>query len=666
MSLKPLDDRVVVEPTSAEEQTAGGIVLPDAAQEKSQRGKVIAVGPGPHPRRRQAWRSLASQIGDEVLFGKYGGTEIEVDGKDLKILRESDILAKIVEVAGTIKSRLATRAGSQPELPRESLIVAKQLLFDDRARIKLQRGVKILADAVAVTMGPTGRNVIIDKSFGNPLVTKDGVTVSKEVELEDPIEHMGAKLVNEVASKTSDIAGDGTTTATVLARAIYDEGLRSITLGSNPMIVRRGIDKAVEAAIAAFRRPSKPVESKEEIAQVGAISANNDQAIGNLIADAMERVGRDGVITVEEGKGGATTLEFAEGMQFDKGYISPYFVTTPANMTCVLENCLILIYEKKISSLRDFVPVLEKVAQSGKPLLVIAEDVEGEALTALVVNRLRGVLSICAVKAPGFGDRRKAMLGDIAVLTGGTLISEDLGIKLENVELKHLGQAKKTEVTKDACTIIEGAGDKKAIQARVQQIPHADRADRQRVRSREIPGTPRQADRRRRRDFRWGRHRSRNEADQGPHGRRPARDAGGCRGGYSSRRRRRPVAIHRGGQRGQSQRRRADRRRYHRPGAGSAHPPDCQQQRGRRLGRRRRSSPEIGQHRLRREHRRIRRHVQKGDCRPDQGREERPTERGLDRRADADHPGAGHPHRRGRRRRQAQSRGKYPLTGPKK
>jgi chaperonin GroEL len=348
--------------------------------------------------------------------------------------------------------------------------VAKQLLFDDRARIKLQRGVKILADAVAVTMGPTGRNVIIDKSFGNPLVTKDGVTVSKEVELEDPYEHMGAKLVNEVASKTSDIAGDGTTTATVLARAIYDEGLRSVSLGSNPMVIRRGIDKAVEAAIDHIQKAAKPVGSKAEIAQVGAISANNDHTIGNLIADAMERVGRDGVITVEEGKGGSTTLEFAEGMQFDKGYISPYFVTNPQNMTAVLENGLILIYEKKISSLRDFVPVLEKVAHSGKPLLVIAEDVDAEALTALVVNRLRGVLNVCAVKAPGFGDRRKAMLGDIAVLTGGTLISEDLGIKLENVELKHLGQAKKLEVTKDACTIIEGAGDKKAIQARVQQI----------------------------------------------------------------------------------------------------------------------------------------------------------------------------------------------------
>ncbi|MFN9042297.1 MAG: chaperonin GroEL, partial [Planctomyces sp.] len=327
--------------------------------------------------------------------------------------------------------------------------MAKQLLFDDRARIKLQRGVDTLASAVAVTMGPTGRNVIIDKSFGNPVVTKDGVTVSKEVELEDPYEHMGAKLVNEVASKTSDKAGDGTTTATVLTRAIYNEGLRSITLGANPTVVRRGIDVAVEAALRSIEELARPVESKAQIAQVGAISANNDKAIGNLIADAMQRVGRDGVITVEEGKGSSTTLEFAEGMQFDKGYISPYFVTQAEDMKCVLEDCLILLFEKKISSLREFVPLLEKVARTGKPLLVVAEDVDSEALTALVVNKLRGVLKICAVKAPGFGDRRKAMLGDMAVLTGGTLISEDLGIRLENVEVGHLGSARRVEVGKD-------------------------------------------------------------------------------------------------------------------------------------------------------------------------------------------------------------------------
>jgi chaperonin GroEL len=348
--------------------------------------------------------------------------------------------------------------------------VAKQLLFDDRARLKLQKGVRTLADAVAVTMGPTGRNVIIEKSFGNPLVTKDGVTVSKEVELEDPFEHMGAKLVNEVASKTSDTAGDGTTTATVLARSIYEEGLRTINLGANPTVVRRGIDKAVAAAVAQLTKMAKPVENKSEIANVGSISANNDKSIGTLIADAMEKVGRDGVITVEEGKSNETTLKLTEGMQFDKGYISPYFINNPDTMKCELEDALILIFEKKVSSLRDILPLLEKVAQSGRPFLIIAEDVDSEALTALVVNRLRGILNVCAVKAPGFGDRRKAMLGDIAVLTGGTLISEDLGLKLDKVEVSHLGQAKRIEITKDNCTIIEGEGEKKEIDARIGQL----------------------------------------------------------------------------------------------------------------------------------------------------------------------------------------------------
>ena len=348
--------------------------------------------------------------------------------------------------------------------------MAKQLLFEDRARLKLQRGVNTLADAVAVTMGPTGRNVIIDKSFGNPLVTKDGVTVAKEVELEDPYEHMGAKLVNEVATKTSDIAGDGTTTATVLARSIYEEGLRSISLGANPQVVRRGIEKAVNAAIGFLEGFARPVSDKKEIEQVGAISANNDAEIGKMIADAMEQVGRDGVITVEEGKSSSTTLELAEGMQFDKGYISPYFVTDAAEMKSILENAYILLHEKKISNLRDFIPLLEKISQTGKPLLVVAEDVDSEALTALVVNRLRGILQVCAVKAPGFGDRRKAMLQDMAVLTGGTLISEDLGIKLESVELSQLGRAKKVEVSKDTCTIIDGAGSSADIQKRVDQL----------------------------------------------------------------------------------------------------------------------------------------------------------------------------------------------------
>ncbi len=346
----------------------------------------------------------------------------------------------------------------------------KQLLFDDNARAKLLKGVEKLAGAVAVTMGPTGRNVIIDKSFGGPTVTKDGVTVSKEVDLEDPFENMGAKLVNEVASKTSDLAGDGTTTATVLARAIFREGTRNVAAGSNPTAVRRGIDKAVTAAVERLMQIARKVERPEEVAQVGAISANNDRSIGDLLAEALQRVGKDGVITVEEGKTTETTVRFVDGMQFDKGFVSPYFVNKPAEMICQLDDALILIHEKKISNLRDLLPLLEKVAQSGKPLLIIAEDVDGDALTALVVNKLRGVLNICASKAPGFGDRRKAMLGDIATLTGGTLISEDLGIKLESLDLSHLGRAKKITVDKNETTIVQGAGKQDDVQARVHQL----------------------------------------------------------------------------------------------------------------------------------------------------------------------------------------------------
>jgi chaperonin GroEL len=348
--------------------------------------------------------------------------------------------------------------------------VPKQLMFDDSARAKMLKGVEKLAGAVAVTMGPTGRNVIIDKSFGGPTVTKDGVTVSKEVDLEDPFENMGAKLVNEVASKTSDLAGDGTTTATVLARAIFREGTRNVAAGSNPTAVRRGIEKGVAAAVGRLMEIAKRVERPEEIAQVGAISANNDRGIGDLLAEALEKVGKDGVITVEEGKTTETTVRFVDGMQFDKGYVSPYFINRPAEMDCLLEDALILIHEKKISNLRDLVPLLEKVAQSGKPLLIIAEDVDGDALAALVVNKLRGILNVSASKAPGFGDRRKAMLGDIATLTGGTLISEDLGLKLENLDLSHLGSAKTITIDKNETTIVQGAGKQTDVKARVQQI----------------------------------------------------------------------------------------------------------------------------------------------------------------------------------------------------
>jgi chaperonin GroEL len=348
--------------------------------------------------------------------------------------------------------------------------VAKQLLFEDHARNRMLRGIEKLADAVAVTMGPTGRNVIINKSFGGPTVTKDGVTVAKEVELEDRFENMGAKLVVEVAQKTSDLAGDGTTTATVLARSIFKEGLRNIVAGSNPTAIRRGIDIAVDAAVEKLKDMSKKVSNKEEVSNVGAISANNDKVIGDLLAEALHRVGQDGVITVEEGKTAETTVEYVDGMQFDKGYISPYFISDPNTMTTEFENARVLIFEKKISNIRDIVPILEKVGQAGVPLVIIAEDVDAEALTLLVVNKLRGTLNVCAVKAPGFGDRRKAMLGDIATLTGGTLISEDLGIQLEKLELNQLGTAKKIVIDKSSTTIVEGSGKRKDVESRIDQI----------------------------------------------------------------------------------------------------------------------------------------------------------------------------------------------------
>ncbi len=348
--------------------------------------------------------------------------------------------------------------------------MAKQLLFEDHARARMLAGVDKLADAVAMTMGPTGRNVIINKSFGGPTVTKDGVTVAKEIELEDRFENMGAKLVVEVAQKTSDLAGDGTTTATVLARAIFKQGLRNIVAGCNPTAVRRGIELAVNAVVEHLHSMSKKVSNQEQIANVGAISANNDMVIGEQIAEALHRVGKDGVITVEEGKTSETTVEYVDGMQFDKGYISPYFITDPAEMNCEFENCRILIFEKKISNIRDLVPILEKVGSTGEPLMLIAEDVDAEALTLLVVNKLRGTLNVCAVKAPGFGDRRKAMLGDIATLTGGTLISEDLGLQLENITLDQLGTAKKFTVDKNSSTIVEGGGKRKDIEARIDQI----------------------------------------------------------------------------------------------------------------------------------------------------------------------------------------------------
>ena len=349
-------------------------------------------------------------------------------------------------------------------------MAAKIIKFDQEGRNAILKGVNILADTVKVTLGPKGRNVVIDKSYGSPLITKDGVTVAKEIELEDKFENMGAQLVKEVASKTSDVAGDGTTTATVLAQAIYKQGSKLVAAGHNPMEIKRGIDKAVEVIVAELKAISKPIKDHKEIAQVGTISANNDKTIGDIIAEAMEKVGKEGVITVEEAKSMETSLETVEGMQFDRGYLSPYFVTDPERMEATLENAMILIHDKKISNMKDLLPVLEQTAKSGRPLLIIAEDIDGEALATLVVNKLRGVLNVCAVKAPGFGDRRKAMLEDIAVLTGGQVISEEVGFKLDQTTMEMLGTAKRITVDKDNTTIIDGGGKEDAIAGRVKMI----------------------------------------------------------------------------------------------------------------------------------------------------------------------------------------------------
>ena len=348
--------------------------------------------------------------------------------------------------------------------------MAKQIVFGEEARVKILKGVNTLANAVKVTLGPKGRNVAIEKSFGSPVITKDGVTVAKEMEFKDKFENMGAQMVREVASKTADVAGDGTTTATVLAQAIYREGIKSITAGSNPMEVKRGIDKAVAVVVKELGKMSKQIKDKEEISQVATVSANNDRSIGEIIANAMDKVGRHGVITVEEAKGIESELEVVEGMQFDRGYLSPYFVTNPEKMEASLDNPVIMIYDKKVSSMKDILPLLEQVAKQGLPLLIIAEDIEGEALATLVVNKMRGTLNVAAVKAPGFGDRRKAMLQDIAILTGGRMISDELGLKLENITFPDLGSAKRVRITKDNCTIIDGKGESSDIQARVAQI----------------------------------------------------------------------------------------------------------------------------------------------------------------------------------------------------
>src|SRR5919205_727092 len=417
MKIRPLHDRIIVKRLEEERKTASGIVIPDTAAEKPDQGEVLAVGPGKKNEDGKV-SPVDLKVGDKVLFGKYSGTTVKIDGDELLVMREEDILA----------------------------------------------------DAVKVTLGPKGRNVVLERSFGAPTVTKDGVSVAKEIELKDKFENMGAQMVKEVASKTSDVAGDGTTTATVLAQAIVREGMKFVASGMNPMDLKRGIDKAVSAVVEELKKVSKPCSSSKEIAQVGAISANADEAIGKTIAEAMDKVGKEGVITVEDGKGLENELELVEGMQFDRGYISPYFINNPDKQAAILDDPYILLHDKKVSSIRDLLPLLEQVAKAGKPLLIIAEEVEGEALATLVVNNIRGILKTIAVKAPGFGDRRKAMLEDMAILTGGTVISEELGLKLENATLKDLGRAKKVEVAKEDTTIIDGAGEKAAIEARVKNI----------------------------------------------------------------------------------------------------------------------------------------------------------------------------------------------------
>ena len=449
MKIRPLQDRILVQRIEEEETTKGGIIIPDTAKEKPSEGKVVAVGKGKvsedgkvHP--------LDVKKGDRILFSKYAGTEVKVDGEEHIIIREDDVLG-IVGVG-------------------RSFEMAKEIRFDQEARGKLLKGVDALANAVRVTLGPKGRNVVLEKSFGSPTVTKDGVTVAKEIELEDKFENMGAQMVKEVASKTSDVAGDGTTTATVLAQSIFREGSKLVVAGMNPMELKRGIDLAVSEITEELHKQSKPTRDAGEIAQVGTISANNDETIGEILSEAMSKVGKEGVITVEEAKSMETVLDVVEGMQFDRGYLSPYFVTDAERMEVSLEEPLILLHEKKISNMKDLLPLLEQVARQGKPLVIVSEDLEGEALATLVVNKIRGTLNVAAVKAPGFGDRRKAMLQDMAILTGGQVIAEELGLKLENVTLKDLGKAKKVVIDKDNTTIIDGSGKKSDIEGRCNEI----------------------------------------------------------------------------------------------------------------------------------------------------------------------------------------------------
>ena len=471
MKFRPLHDRVVIRRAEGDVKSKGGIIIPDTAKEKPQEGEVIAVGPGS---RDESGKLIPLDVkaGDAVLFGKWSGTEVKIDGEDLLIMKEADIMG-IIEKTARPKRKPPDRRFC-PEIIKteleEKIMSAKEIKFSTDARDRMLRGVEILNNAVKVTLGPKGRNVVIDKAYGAPRITKDGVTVAKEIELADKFENMGAQMVREVASKTNDLAGDGTTTATVLAASILREGAKLVAAGMNPMDLKRGIDLAVAAVVKDIQARATKVKSSDEIAQVGTIAANGDATVGDMIAKAMKKVGNEGVITVEEAKTAETELDVVEGMQFDRGYLSPYFVTNAEKMRAELEDPYILLHEKKLGNLQAMLPILEAVVQSAKPLLIISEDVEGEALATLVVNKLRGGLKVAAVKAPGFGDRRKAMLEDIAVLTGGQMISEDLGIKLENVTLDMLGRAKRVVIEKDTTTIIDGAGEKASIAARIQQI----------------------------------------------------------------------------------------------------------------------------------------------------------------------------------------------------
>ena len=545
--------------------------------------------------------------------------------------------------------------------------MAKSIIYAEDARQAILRGVNKLADAVQVTLGPKGRNVLIEKKFGSPLMTKDGVTVAKEIELKDKHENMGAQLVREVASKTSDVAGDGTTTATVLARAIYREGIKAVVSGANTMEIKKGIDLAVETVVKAIDEIKKPVEGNA-IAQVGTISANGDEEIGKIIAEAMGKVGKDGVITVEEAKGRETELNVVEGMQFDRGYLSPYFVTNPDQMKVELENPYILAYEKKVSNMRDLLPLLEQVVNSRRPLLIIAEDVDGEALATLVVNKIRGTLNVAAVKAPGFGDRRKAMLEDIATLTGGKAISEDLGLKLENLTLADLGTAKKIVIDKENTTIVEGAGSTEAIQGRVKQLRAQVETSISDYDKEKLQGASGQARGWRRRHQGGRSLRDRNEGEEGPRGRRHACHQGRGRGRHRRRRRRRAAARPDQARRAEGRRRSGHGRGHHPQVPAGAPPPDRHQCRCRRLRGRQRRPRRQGQLRLQRRHRRLWRHGGLRGGRSREGGQVGPSQCRLRGFHDADH--RSHHHRapraqgpRPRRRPRHGRHGRHVLIG---